>query len=270
MGSPLRSSCACLHTAFTAILKRTTRRSKCAPHMHVLVCICSNVRQFHTAESITQLSLSLPALLCFGKPCFGGGGGGVLARQPSKAAANLLSLPGGFWMLAGSHMTLSENPMKNFFPSSSSLEFGPTYGERNHGKPPVLTALLRLPGALHGSQTSEGRLGTCATGRNQELHAAYAEPQGACYDTQPRSSTTAETLRNGQRKTAVVLRTYKTCGPADEPCRGVPKGCGRTCSVAEGGAVLHALTNDTCDIFFDFLAQTKMSWRSLLTSQYSR
>ena len=38
--------------------------------MHALVCICSNVLQFHTAESIIQLSFL--AQLFFGRPCFVG------------------------------------------------------------------------------------------------------------------------------------------------------------------------------------------------------
>ena len=34
------------------LMLRAVRRSKSAPHMHVLVCICSNVRQFHSTEGI--------------------------------------------------------------------------------------------------------------------------------------------------------------------------------------------------------------------------
>ena len=41
-----------------------------APHMHVLVCICSNVRQFHTVELIIQLSFR--AQMFFDRPCFVG------------------------------------------------------------------------------------------------------------------------------------------------------------------------------------------------------
>ena len=34
------------HSALTSRWSMAARRSKSAPHMHVLVCICSNVRQF--------------------------------------------------------------------------------------------------------------------------------------------------------------------------------------------------------------------------------
>ena len=41
-------------------------RSKSAPHMHVLVYICSNVRQFRSAEHIIQLIFKLRCSL-FGR-----------------------------------------------------------------------------------------------------------------------------------------------------------------------------------------------------------
>ena len=52
--------------------------------MHVLVCMCSNVRQFHTAESIIQLCFR--AQLFTVRPCFVGHnhspqGGGGLAQE---------------------------------------------------------------------------------------------------------------------------------------------------------------------------------------------